>query len=667
MANKTEHTSQKPHTLSKASLAKRAKSATLATLLTPLQIFERLCEIPHKSYHTQEMFDYLCSFCERLGLEVRTDKARNIYICKKPLKCEALPKQCEASPKICLQAHYDMVGVGRAQFGEAIETYIDSCGFLRARESSLGADNGVGVASILWLFMQERYAPYIEAILTNDEEVGLCGANELELPIKSNFLLNLDSEFFGEIIIGCAGGFDVEFDFCAKDCDKDFACADSGVDLAEEDLAIKNAVEKEARKSKKLYEIKAFGFEGGHSGVDIHRNIRSSIVDFARLLEAICECCEGLCELYDLRSGEKPNSIPVGLEAIMGFSLQGEDLQRELQKVGLLVESSLESWLERDSLCGDSLQDDLSGDSFLVGLAKNPTDTKSKKKNNRIKMGFLLKPCSNTRDYKHILEQKPYDKKLLSKVILALNHGVWERGENGEVLSSLNIAMIEPTQKPLQVQKLQDKSNSDLSAKTLCLDKVRDGGDKHALHFTLKARANTNALLKSTKSHIVHILQSLLESSHTQGLRKESSKDLSKDSQTTLATLAKTSPASKTSRKNLHISKNDSCANIAISNEYGAWENAKNTQAKSPILQMIIQAYKWRHCEVGSIHAGLECGILQERFAKMGLGQIAMASIGPTILSPHSLQERLDLGSFDEFVEVLVDLLDRICASRLES
>lgn len=637
MTNKTAHTSQKSPTPLKASLAKRTKSATLIASLTPLQIFERLCEIPHKSHHTQEMFDYLCGFCESLGLEVRTDRARNIYICKKPLKYEV-------SPKICLQAHYDMVGVGRAQFGEAITPYVDSCGFLRARESSLGADNGVGVASILWLFMQERYAPYIEAIFTNDEEVGLCGANELELPIKSNFLLNLDSEFFGEIIIGCAGGFDVEFDFCARD----FAYADSGVGLAKEvlaetDLAIKNAVEKEAKKSKKLYEIKAFGFEGGHSGVDIHRNIHSSIVEFALLLEVICECCgEGLCELYDLRSGEKPNSIPVGLEAIMGFSLQGEDLQRELQKAGLLAESGLERG------------------SIHIYVAKNSNDTKNEEKNNDIKMGFLLKPCSNTGDYKQILEQKPYDKRLLSKVILALKHGVWERGENGEVLSSLNIAMIEPTQKPLQVKKLKDKSNSDSSSKTLCLDKVRDSGTKSALHFTLKARANTNALLKSTKSQIVLVLQGLLEN-HTQDLHKDSRRDLqtvSKNLRTTETLCAS---------KGSHISKNDSCANIAISNEYGAWEKARDTHAKSPILQMIIQAYKWRHCEVGSIHAGLECGILQERFVKMGLGQIAMASIGPTILSPHSLQERLDLGSFDEFVAVLVDLLDRICASKLES
>lgn len=643
MTNKTAHTSQKSPTLPKASLAKRAKSATLTTSLTPLQIFERLCEIPHKSYHTQEMFDYLCGFCESLGLEVRTDRARNIYICKKTLKCEV-------SPKICLQAHYDMVGVGRAQLGEAITPYVDSCGFLRARESSLGADNGVGVASILWLFMQERYAPYIEAILTNDEEVGLCGANELELPIKSNFLLNLDSEFFGEIIIGCAGGFDVEFDFCAKD----FACADSGVGLAKEDLAIKNAVEKEAKKSKKLYEIKAFGFEGGHSGVDIHRNIRSSIVEFARLLEVICECCEEeLCELYDLRSGEKPNSIPVGLEAIMGFSLQGEDLQRELQKAGLLVESGLERG------------------SIHIYVAKNSNDTKNEEKNNGIKTGFLLKPYSNTRDYKQILEQKPYDKRLLSKVILALNHGVWERGENGEVLSSLNIAMIEPTQKPLQAQKSKDKSNSDLSSKTPCLskaDKACDSGDNSALHFILKARANTNALLKSTKSQIVLVLQGLLEN-HTQDLHKESSRDLHEDLHKDLQTASKNLRTTETlcTSKNPHISKNDSCANIAISNEYGAWEKELDTRAKSPILQMIIQAYKWRHCEVGSIHAGLECGILQERFAKMGLGQIAMASIGPTILSPHSLQERLDLGSFDEFVAVLVDLLDRICASKLES
>lgn len=70
---------------------------------------------------------------------------------------------------------------------------------------------------------------------------------------------------------------------------------------------------------------------------------------------------------------------------------------------------------------------------------------------------------------------------------------------------------------------------------------------------------------------------------------------------------------------------------------------------------------------MGSIHAGLECGILQERFHKMGLKNIAMASIGPTILSPHSLQERLDIDSFYEFVEVLESLIASICASEINN
>ena len=146
-----------------------------------------------------------------------------------------------------------------------------------------------------------------------------------------------------------------------------------------------------------------------------------------------------------------------------------------------------------------------------------------------------------------------------------------------------------------------------------------------SLHFTLKARANTNALLANAKAQITGIIQSLLEN------------------QTSIS------------------------PNIRISNQYSAWANQNDSisNATSPILQIIIDAYKWRHCEVGSIHAGLECGILQERFKQMGLGEIAMASIGPSIFSPHSLQERLDLGSFEEFIEVLKCALDNICTQNI--
>ena len=436
---------QNPHTKYKSKKMKTALfhskkyiSSISKKSLTPMQIFSLLCEIPHKSYHTQEMFEYLCGFCENLGLEVRTDKAKNIYICKKVQKCESkkesfinmdnvalsnTPKT--PSPKICLQAHYDMVGVGRAERGEVIVPYIDGQ-FLRARESSLGADNGVGVASILWLFMQEKYAPHIEAIFTNDEEVGLCGANELELPIKSRFLLNLDSEFFGEIITGCAGGFDVEFDFGTY-CHKSVESMQKECEYGEANL-----------QELRLYEIEAFGFEGGHSGIDIDKNICSSIVEFAKLLEVLCDDFgENISVLYELGAGEKSNSIPVGLHAIMGFGFGMEELEFALKQAGLMLESSTN--VDEKALC--------------VGLVDFGRDCSQDclVNNDGIKTGFLLKPYSQIGDYKQILKQKPYDKRLLAKVVLGLHHGVWERDEEGCVSSSLNVAMI-ASNSPLGMQ-----------------------------------------------------------------------------------------------------------------------------------------------------------------------------------------------------------------------
>ncbi len=699
--------------------SKIKKSSKSRAMLTPLQIFEKLCEIPHRSYHTQEMFEYLCTFCKNLGLEVRTDRAKNIYVCKKPQKSNPKGRLSKNHlfkndfPKICLQAHYDMVGVGKAQRGEDIEPYVDKQ-FLRAKDSSLGADNGAGLASILWLFMQEKYAPHIEAIFTNDEEVGLCGANELELPIKSRFLLNVDSEFFGEIITGCAGGFDVEFDFDVFEIQKTSGAGQNLLFYP--------------------YEIESFGFEGGHSGVDIHRNIRSSIVEFAHLLQTLCEIERAtsnfFCKLYSLNAGEKSNSIPVGLSAFMGFSSDIDALQNALKNAGLCV--------KKENL-----------HTLRIGLLSNDM-TKSKQ---NLKTGFLIKYHHNIADYQQILEQKPqkcYDKELLSTLILKLRHGVWERGENGEVVSSLNIAMIEgdlsfetqakqildfldctksanisknlhsrttpnelqakqskhtrivgesgidfsqnnnppslaegvrgrvkstlesslesnpktnaksslrdlPTAnrgnpKPCHIerseiskQKMQgdifafskpqyDKKNIDKT--TNCHAKSSDFAHNDsinppALHFTLKARANTNPLLEKIKNQTTQTITNLLANPrHT--------------------------------------------ASPNISNEYSAWANASEHKTNKiarihPILQMIIDAYKWRHCAVGSIHAGLECGILQERFSQMGLKNIAMASIGPTILSPHSLQERLDIDSFYEFVEVLESLIANICASEINN
>ena len=133
-----------------------------------LEIFETIAKIPHCSYKTEKLKEFLVSECEKLGCKVEVDDAKNILATK-------------GEPTICLQSHYDMVCVGKAPDIKIVK----EDGFLRADESSLGADNGIGVAMMLYLLEKKEN---LQALFTSDEEVGLIGANGLKLPIRAKYL-----------------------------------------------------------------------------------------------------------------------------------------------------------------------------------------------------------------------------------------------------------------------------------------------------------------------------------------------------------------------------------------------------------------------------------------------------------------------------------------------
>lgn len=236
-----------------------------------LKEFYRICEIPHCSFHTQGMFAYLCSALESKGYTLTTDSALNILARK-------------GSPHICLQSHYDMVCVGSASLGKGVEPYIErdesAREWLRARDSSLGADNGIGMACMLALDSEN-----IELLFTNDEEVGMLGANALDMPLHAPLLLNLDSERLGEIALGCAGGVDIACSFAL--------------------------VRAESSLYPHTYTLRSEGFLGGHSGIDIHKGRENAIVELVRLLSG-----QDIA-LISLEAGEKRNSIPVGLKCTL--------------------------------------------------------------------------------------------------------------------------------------------------------------------------------------------------------------------------------------------------------------------------------------------------------------------------------------------------------------
>lgn len=222
-----------------------------------LEIFKKISQIPHCSSNTKELQEFIINYAKKRKFTIFKDNYGNILAYKN-------------TPKLALQSHIDMVCVGDAPKIKIIEEN----GWLRAKNSSLGADNGIGVATML-AFM-DKYDD-IEYLFTNDEEIGLIGAKHLEFKINAPYLLNLDSENDKEIIIGCAGGVDANIKYPLKK------------------KKIKGC----------LGDVSVTNLPGGHSGVDIDKNIPNAIIELLYKVESLAY----------IKGGERRNSIPVNAYA----------------------------------------------------------------------------------------------------------------------------------------------------------------------------------------------------------------------------------------------------------------------------------------------------------------------------------------------------------------
>lgn len=229
-----------------------------------IEHFKTLTQIPHCSKDADKLLDFLVAFAKERNYKVEVDGVKNIYISK-------------GKPTLCLQAHYDMVCMGRAPM---IETYIED-GVMRAKDSSLGADNGMAIAMMMQCMDEDRE---LEFLLTSDEEIGLIGANEVAFDLRSKYMLNLDSEDEAEVYIGCAGGADI--------------------------TAFKQHSYIEGEGT--CYEVAVKGLVGGHSGVDIDKGIPSAIKILGRYLVE-----NDVKQLASIYAGERRNSIPANAVAIV--------------------------------------------------------------------------------------------------------------------------------------------------------------------------------------------------------------------------------------------------------------------------------------------------------------------------------------------------------------
>ncbi len=244
--------------------------------------FHQITQVPRPSKKEEQIAAYLKDFAVQHQLPVTTDKTGNILI-KKP----ATPGY-ENHPTVILQAHIDMVCEKNAETThdfekDPIQTYIDG-DWVKARGTTLGADNGIGMAMMLAVLdAGDLQHPALECLFTVDEETGLTGAYGLDNKLLSgSILINLDSEDDGEIFIGCAGGIGTK--------------------------AILSYQQETTPSSYFGFRVHVSGLKGGHSGGDIHLGLGNAIKILNRYLWQLNEQMD--LRLISLEGGNLPNAIP---------------------------------------------------------------------------------------------------------------------------------------------------------------------------------------------------------------------------------------------------------------------------------------------------------------------------------------------------------------------
>lgn len=495
-----------------------------------LDIFYNLTTIPHGSHNTQEMRAFLEFFAKSNNYKVKKDSLGNILVAKG-----------HANPKVCFQCHYDMVCVGAVAQNLALKLIKTRRlrnskyqTWLKAQDSSLGADNGMGMA-IMMFFMKQNIDA--EFLFTNDEEVGMIGAKGLEIPIKSKLLINLDSEVLGEITISCAGGFDLNYQ-------SDFETT-------------------KIPPNYHYYILQSRNFAGGHSGIDINNplpNYKNAILESANFLKNMLNKYNKKMPLYVIswKGGEKRNSIPMNSKLIVASEHKLE-----------IVENDFFAFEELKEQQNELL--DITNEVFLH------------------KSGVEFEIL-----YNHILD--------LKIGVLDINGRLVQ---NSRSLSNISF------------------DNGNLLLAFMC-------------------RANTKQLLESNLNELKELL----------------SKPQPKQN--------KKSIAIKVSEYYAPWEKHDASIKAGFCQKRKHEPQENDISAFKGILHnMCLSMGKYIKPlaikpKIVELHAGLECGILLQRFEAMGLTDIIALSIGPSINSPHSINEEVWIESAGIIAAVLQDFMEKL-------
>ena len=272
--------------------------------------FHALTQVPRPSGHLEKIQQFLLDWAKEHNVEAFQDPAGNIVM-RKP----ATPGY-EDRKVVLLQAHMDMVPQKTPESThnfetDPIETYIED-GWVHARGTTLGSDDGIGVAAIMGVMESAdlKHGP-VEALITRDEETGMYGANELpEGELHSDILMNLDSELWGKFVIGSAGGIDVTSSLEYKPV---------------------------ANNQKKAVRVTLKGLRGGHSGLEINEGRANANKEMVRLVrKAIAETGARLASWH---GGNMRNAIPFKAEVVVALPAdQVEALKALVDKQRAIIE-----------------------------------------------------------------------------------------------------------------------------------------------------------------------------------------------------------------------------------------------------------------------------------------------------------------------------------------
>ena len=258
-----------------------------------LEIFKEITRIPRESGHEEKMTAFLQKFAADRGLGCKTDATGNVVITR-----EAAPGK-ENVPAIVLQSHQDMVCEKNSgcdhDFARDPISYVIEDGWMIAKDTTLGADDGIGVAASLALLDSDIPTGKLECLFTISEETGMDGANAIESGLfTAKTLINLDSEDEGQLFVGCAGGVDT--------------------------TAVFKYVEEEIDPSLAALKLRVFNAIGGHSGDDINKERANTVQILARFLYGEYS---GGYRLVSFNGGNKRNAIAREAEAVILLDAAG--------------------------------------------------------------------------------------------------------------------------------------------------------------------------------------------------------------------------------------------------------------------------------------------------------------------------------------------------------